>query len=287
MGNDSHDAAGGEWTPDAAAALQALDAAARVRWPGVTVSLQAVARACAERVPTGTSAAEWLASPWIPELWLAVAAERGDALAAEAIATEVFPRVRRALERARVPPAVADEVLQTLRIRLFMPPERGASLLSSWVCRGDLGAWLKAVAIREASALLQKTHRELPTEEMDLVDLIGLTNDPALQTVRQASIAVFARSLERAMASLEPRDRTLLRQYYVDGLGIDGVARLHGIHRSNAARWLAKARATVMLSVKRDLLEREEISSSDLSSLIRAATSGLELSLTRLLRAST
>ncbi|MFO0636492.1 MAG: hypothetical protein U0168_26990 [Nannocystaceae bacterium] len=67
--------------------------------------------------------------------------------------------------------------------------------------------------------------------------------DAALDVVRARYREPFVAALRAAVAGLDARGRTLLRLHYVDGLGIDRIAPLFGVHRSSIAQ-LAHGRAS-------------------------------------------
>jgi RNA polymerase sigma-70 factor (ECF subfamily) len=89
-----------------------------------------------------------------------------------------------------------------------------------------------------------------------------------------------------ALADLPRRERTILRQYHVDGLSIDELARLHGIHRATSARWIAAARADLVQRVRGHLRAALSLDDRELDSVIGLVRSRLDLSLSRLLRRS-
>ena len=84
-----------------------------------------------------------------------------------------------------------------------------------------------------------------------------------------------------ALGELEPRERTLLRQHYLDGLGIDALAPLHRVHRATCARWIEAAREKILRRVKSHLRDALDLPPSDLDSAIVLVQSQLDLSLSR------
>jgi RNA polymerase sigma-70 factor (ECF subfamily) len=82
--------------------------------------------------------------------------------------------------------------------------------------------------------------------------------------------------------ALAPRQRTLLRYAYVDGLGIDRIAPLFAVHRATAARWLAEARLELLRHTRKILAARLALPVEELQSLLRSVESQLHVSLARL-----
>ena len=78
----------------------------------------------------------------------------------------------------------------------------------------------------------------------------------------------------------------MLRQHALDGLSIDQLAALHGVHRATAARQVHSARDAVLAGTRRELVRRLRLSPRELASMMRLIHSQLDLSLPRVLRQS-
>jgi RNA polymerase sigma-70 factor (ECF subfamily) len=76
-------------------------------------------------------------------------------------------------------------------------------------------------------------------------------------------------AFEQALADLGDRDRTALRMHLVDGLSIDQIGKIFGVHRSTAARWLARAGELIVQSTRRHLAERLSVDIDIVDSIIR------------------
>ncbi|HSR96999.1 MAG TPA: hypothetical protein VLM79_08125 [Kofleriaceae bacterium] len=70
----------------------------------------------------------------------------------------------------------------------------------------------------------------------------------------------------------------------LDRINIDQLARMHGVHRATAARWIQAAREAVVAGTHRELCKRLRLSRSEVASVIRLIHSELEVSLSRALR---
>src|SRR6185312_1867471 len=108
--------------------------------------------------------------------------------------------------------------------------------------------------------------------------------DPELALVRSRHAGDFERALQDAFGSLDERERNLLRLHFLDGLGIDGLAPVFGVHRATVARWLAAARERLQDTVLALLRERLAVGERELESLARLVRSDLEISLPSLFR---
>jgi RNA polymerase sigma-70 factor (ECF subfamily) len=89
--------------------------------------------------------------------------------------------------------------------------------------------------------------------------------------------------LERAIGTLDARERALLRLSLVERLGIDAIATAYGAHRATVARWLAAARERLSSVVRERLSERWQLEPDELGELRALIESHVDLSLERLL----
>jgi len=74
-----------------------------------------------------------------------------------------------------------------------------------------------------------------------------------------------------------------MRPDHLDRLTIDDLARIYGVHRATAARWVAAAHEAVLDGCKRALAERLGLSTSELDSIIALVQSQLDISVHRYL----
>ena len=93
--------------------------------------------------------------------------------------------------------------------------------------------------------------------------------------------AEYKQAFASALASLGDRDRTLLAQYHVDGLTIDQLGALYGVHRVTASRWVLAAQAHVRRRMFEILDQRFGLSPAELQSLTEIVRSQLSLTITR------
>jgi RNA polymerase sigma-70 factor (ECF subfamily) len=108
-------------------------------------------------------------------------------------------------------------------------------------------------------------------------------DDPELTYLKAVYRTAFREAFAAAIGSLEARDKSLLRQHLVDGLTIDELAPIYGVHRATAARWVASARELLLQRVRREFAERARVSDRELRSVLRLVESRLDLTLQRLL----
>jgi RNA polymerase sigma-70 factor, ECF subfamily len=241
--------------------------AAAARALGVTLDAAAFEAWCGARPRTHAK-----------DLVLVWACLAGQASAIAHLEAAYLSRVSRALGTLRASESFVDELVGWLRVELFA--REGGPLLATWSGRGDLATWLKAIAVHEALKRLKRGRREVPHAALERIPV------PAVELIalKGAYRAEFSRALREAFAALEVAERNLLRQYFLDGLSIDQLGALLGIHRSTAARRVAAAREALSDGVRRRLMSELSLGESGVDELI--TLSNLDESLNGLLRAS-
>lgn len=261
-------------------ALRPLLAHARSTHPGVQVTdgdfFAHVRRHC-ETPPAPEAAAQ---------LYFALACVRGDATALEEFEAQYAPILVQSARRAKLADADAEEVAQQLRVLLLVGEGESAPKLAEYAGRGDLRGWLRVVAMRAALRVAKRGGGATDGRggDDDAVLAVRSTgDDPELGYLKAVYRTAFRAAFAAAIESLEARDKTLLRQHLVDGLTIDEIAPLYGVHRATAARWLEKARELLLTRVRHEFADRARVSDRELVSVLRLLESRLEITLRRLL----
>jgi RNA polymerase sigma-70 factor (ECF subfamily) len=246
------------------------------RWPGVTVAPEVFAAYVEERADEAD--AEHHA-----DLYLACACANGSAAAIAAFETTFVSTLDATLGKLGDDAFIA-EAKQRLRDKLFVAEAGHAAKITEYRGRGPLGAWVRVVAARVGLNLKRRPLHDQPQLESGAhLALPALEDDPELQLIKTHYAPQFRQAFSDAVASLDATERTLLRLHFVDGLNIDQLGRLHGIHRATAARRVAAARDALFDRVRDLLRERLGLSPTEFHSLVGAIRSQLDLSLHQLL----
>ena len=269
-------------------------------WPGAAPSAELEA-ALADLV---SRAQAWPGRPVVPERFIAwVAARLGapePAVIRAAFASDLHlalactERDRGALEDfeaalAAIRPAIAalgagasdaDEILQRLRVQMLVGERPG---LLAYGGRGELRAWLRVVAVREAVRVLGERGRSQAIDDTRLLEAMLPEIDAEREVISSELRAQFRAAFEEGIRAIAPLDRLLLRQHSVDDLSIDQIGALHGVHRATAARWIERARVELAVATERALQRRLSASAEDVRSLMRLIASRMDASIQRLL----
>jgi RNA polymerase sigma-70 factor (ECF subfamily) len=266
------------------AALVSAVERAREEWPSLPVDVVAWARHLAAHAPEQIEAQVWLSSAPVADLYVAFACASGDAEAMAVLERRHFCGVRAALASAGIAPSDAEEVLGLLRARLFVGSGGARPRIATYSGRGPIAGWLKVAAVRLAVDEIRS--RASPERSVDvevLERLAPASAEPELAYLRARYQAAFEGALKQALTALTPQQRTLLRLYYVDGVGVEKLGTMNGVHGSTISRWIARARGTLLREARRLVGANLAISDSEYESLLRVVRSGLHLSLSRIL----
>ena len=193
---------------------------------------------------------------------------------------ELVPALVCALRKLRLDDATIDDLLQTLRTALFLE----ARAIRTYRGQGDLRGFLRITAVRLALRGKQSKQGKPSLAEDALVDQIAPGDDPELGYLKALYRPAFRRAILASIGDLPEKDRTLLRQQVIDGLGIDQLALVYGVHRATCARWLTSARAMFFEGTRRRFLQEVPLRPSEQASLFHLVESQLDLTLSRAFR---
>lgn len=260
-----------------ARAVDRILSAGRAAMPELSAGDGAIAAHVARRLE-GEDAPDGLDAV---EVYLACACATGDAGALAEFERRYFATVPAALGRLALGRDEIDEVIQSLRVRLFVA-DGGAPRVVGYAGHGQLGGLVRVAAIRAGLNLLRQRGK-LEQDADGFEDVPVAADDPELARLKAQHRGAFKEAFEEAVRALEPRERSLLGLALVKGLGIDKVATIYGVHRATAARWITSARANLTRAVQRSLGARLGVDTAEVAGLLPLVESQLELSLERLL----
>lgn len=266
-----------------ATAWQAMLDAARAAWPDVRIDPERIVDFIAQRL-SGHDVAAGLASAPAADLVLAAACAEQEP-SAHAAFDAVLTEVDAAGASTRSPRDVVDDVKQVLRVQLLIARDDRPPGIAGYRGKGPLRGWVRITATRELIRHLRKRAREAPSER-PLDEALGDAGDPLLAQLKAEYRSEFATSLREAIAEIDPEDRTLLRQQIVDQLSIDEIGAAFGVHRATAARWLQRARGSLVTATRGRLAARLKVPVDEIDSVIRLVQSQLDASVIRYLRDS-
>jgi RNA polymerase sigma-70 factor (ECF subfamily) len=254
-------------------------------WPTISVAPHELGQFIGERVPADADPQHPLEPLAVEELYLTCACARGDAEALRLLDARYFPKARAVLAGMKLDPNASDEILQRLRVSLLVATAEGPPRIVQFRGRGTLGAWLGVSATRAAYKLVQRENREQANEEERLARVAAPRSDQEVSIAKGRYGEAFRTAFSAALASLEDRDKNLLRQHYLDGLGIEQLAGLYRTHRTTVTRWMAAAKQQLLDRTRSHLMSQLRVPLADCDSIIRLVESQFDLTMHRLFAA--
>jgi RNA polymerase sigma-70 factor (ECF subfamily) len=183
-----------------------------------------------------------------------------------------------ALSRIGLTRAEIDEVGQTVRERLFVPREGAAPKILDYAGRGALAGWLRAVIVRAGIDLRRRRANEPAAgDDEPLMALTAASDDPETESLRARYAEPFRLAFIDALKALPADERNALRLNMVEGLNIEQIGNLYGVHRATVARWIAHAREGIAEGTRRLLRERLRLDAGELESLVRLCQSRIDI----------
>ena len=255
---------------------------ARSAWPSLEVPNATFVAYLAARLPTDRSAAAGLDGLRPGDLFLACACASGDGAAIARFEGKYVSDIGIALSRMRLSASALDEVRQLIRQRLFVGPTGGPGKIIRYSGRGDLGRWVRALAVRTCLNHMRKGRREIAVDDSRVFDgLSSRGDDPELKYIKERYRTEFREAFEHAIAHLSDREQNLLRYHHVDSLNIDEIGAIYRVHRVTAYRWLEKARDNLVQQTLETLRSRLNVERREVDSILRLIRSQIHLSLHR------
>lgn len=259
--------------------------AARQAWPPLDLDPVEFVRFLASRCSGDEELGTTLARLHVSDLWLAFGCTRQLPVALAEFDRSFLAKVPASLSKMNLDSAAIDDLVQALRQRLLVPEPGAAAPIATYGGRGSLGGWLAAAAVRAAIDLKRATQPRAPDGDERLAELASPALDPDAEYIRRRCGPEFKQAFQEALAGLSDQDRLLLRLSYLDRVSIDKLGDLFQVHRSTAARWLARCREELFEKTRALLRERLRLTDSEFASLAQALQSQLDVSINRFLAA--
>jgi RNA polymerase sigma-70 factor (ECF subfamily) len=235
-----------------------------------------------------TRAIELTVSPlglqnWASDFYLACAAGEGIEKAIDLIDQRYVAHLTARIRRLGARSDDTADVLQLVRQRLFVG---NGARIRAYNARSPLEQWIKLVGIRTAVDRHRAEEKSRRVARQSIDNPARAQSDVAETLFKHRYRAEFALVLARQLASLSPRDRTVIRLHLVDGLSLEAIAASKGIHRVTVARWLWRAGESMLAGLQRHFKETYGMPPKECQSLAHLLQSQLSLDLAFLLDAS-
>ena len=267
-------------------------------WPALGLGASDFVRHVGERLATQSEALEAvlpsLRAGAVPEtlhvedLYLACACATGQSAAIAQFEGLLAAEIGAVTRRFAGPGSAVEDLRQILRERLFVPRDGRPARIVEYRGTGTLRAWLRVIAVRaflDEKRRLSRREKEEVGGPDPLLDLPS-GDDWELDFLKQHYRDAFKEAFAVAVASLTSELRNLLRFHAVEGLSIDQIGAVYGMHRSSVARRLQSARQALLEATRAELMRRIRVDHTEFESIMGFIQSRLDVSLARLLAAS-
>lgn len=252
------------------AAQQALDAA-KTRWPRLSFELPTFERFLETKHAQKPTA--------LVDLVLVDACLREVSGALEALEVEL----RREAKVVAAKTSLEDDLVQRLFTKLIVGEK---PRLATYSGRGSLAGWLRAAAVREflnmqrgaVATMTVATDEPVLRRESGAAD--GLPADLRVLQARHAD--TFKEAFRFALASLEPKERDLIRLHLIDNVSLLELSKTWSVHRTTLARWLDGARHQVVERTRERLSQSLQLSRQESDSLTGFLLEQVDVSLSGL-----
>jgi RNA polymerase sigma-70 factor (ECF subfamily) len=257
-------------------------ATAHARWPSGWLSDDVFIEHLRARISDDDPAAA-LSHLAVADLYLACACARGVAPAVEAFARTILREVDAHVARFDRSAAFADEVRQDLAARLLVAAPGARPKLDDYAGSAPLSAWVRIAAIRTALNLMRRKAFSAEIADDRAVAEHAAAGNVEVEHIRQRYRLPFEAAIGKALGSLSTRDRTLLRLRMVEGMEVEAIATMYGVHRTTVTRWIGACRDRLLVDTRRILRDDFGLAIGEIDSLAGLVRSQLHLSLARLL----
>jgi RNA polymerase sigma-70 factor (ECF subfamily) len=203
------------------------------------------------------------------ELHLACACCHFDTAALRILDREYVRRCASTLARLGTGADFHEEALQELRHKLLLPPE---TRLAQYAGTGPLLGWLRMVLLRLGLDMKRSVQRP---RNGDLADALA-EQAPVDVIDAERYREAIGMAIRRVFLQLRPEDRNLLRLHHIEGLSLDQLATMQGVHRATIARWLAALRQRVFDETQGEVAIEHRLSKSEFRSVFRHVQSSLD-----------
>jgi RNA polymerase sigma-70 factor (ECF subfamily) len=209
------------------------------------------------------------------DLFLACACISGDAQALRHFESLCRHELRMAIQLLKVSKS-EDDLLSILLTKLLVDKPGAEAKLRQYAGHSRLRRWVQVIAVHHVLNATEQPEREKPIPEALLHEMVDKGNvewRPLDASAREA----FKTALVKGLASLESRDRNLLR-HRIAGLSLTAIAALYAVNVSTVSRWLTRVEAILEQTVLSELRKALRLRGPDLDSLVRSVLSVVDSS---------
>jgi RNA polymerase sigma-70 factor, ECF subfamily len=257
--------------------LQTMVSEARRGWPSVPLPNDAFLAFVAERLQGEPDPVLTLQQLRAPDMFLACACARHVPEAAEAFRERLFPEITLAIHRIDPARRIADDVQQIVYQKAFVEADQGPPKVRSYKGRGELRNWVRVIALRVGQNLLRDEGKRAVSVPPILLEAVCPEHDLESSYLKQHYQDAFRAAFEAAARSLSSEERNILRFRLQEGLQVDQIAVLYGVHRVTMARRIRAIRESLLQRTRSHLATSLGAHTEEMSSILRLVGSRLDV----------
>lgn len=275
---------------DVAALEASLDAAwlrAREAYSSLALTKDVFLAELGVRVGSGSVDLEGV---FAADLYLALACQAGEKEALDLFERKSLSKVHGIMSKS-VARHAADETIQRLRVALFVGNERRRAKISTYSGKVPLEGWLSIVAQRELAGFLRESaspvRRVASHSVRQELANVAAGEIPADQNFfNKVGDAAIRKALAGTFRRLSAEEQKLLTWLVKEGVSIDVIGERLAVHRSTAARMVARVKARMMEGVREGLRLDLKVSESSLDSICASMAGRLDVTLSGIIGSS-
>ncbi len=107
--------------------------------------------------------------------------------------------------------------------------------------------------------------------------------DPELQYLKARYASELRQALETTLADLSPREATVLRLYFLEGMTTFAIGSMYRVAERTARHWIATIRTKILDETRHRLGDRLNIPDGEIESLVRLLRDDLNPSILEVL----
>jgi len=172
------------------------------------------------------------------------------------------------------------ELRQQLRVKLLVGVNPKIGLYRG---QGTLAGWVQVCATRTALNLKRGRLNQVPDGNLAIESLVSQEPNAEMLMAAIQNRNGLGAALSRCLSALTGKEKTLLYMFFVDGMNIEQMGDVFGVHRATIARWMAVVRSRVLAQVCRTASADLCATRAEVLSLMGLARSDIDINVKTIL----
>jgi RNA polymerase sigma-70 factor, ECF subfamily len=250
---------------------------ARKAWPNIDVPADVWLGAIAGALDQSSTLRD-VEALHTTDVYLAQACAMGNALALAGFDETYKEGIEASLRTMGLADAAISNVARDVR-KLLFEGAGGPPRIATYSGRAALATWTRTVTTRAAMRRLSKGSAAAAEPEATPAP----ADASATQDFRATHGTQVNDAFDDAMASLDLKQRNVLRHHFVEDLSLDDISEMYNVPKSTATRWLEEARAALAKRTHARFFAKVTIADADKQQITQLLDQSIESNLRRTL----